>query len=62
MPRARTDKLLATALKLAARALEERASAADLEELAVAVLELDEAIVVDGEKCPQRWRRRAALR
>ncbi len=57
MPRSRPDKLLAAALRLARKALEERASAEDLEELAVVVLELDEAIVVGGEAAPKRWRK-----
>lgn len=59
MPRSRTDKLLATAVKIATKAIEERASAEDLEELALVVLELDEALVVDGESVPRRWARRA---
>lgn len=54
-PRSRTDKLLASALSLARKSLGERASAEDLEELAVIVLELDEAVVVDGEAPPRRW-------
>lgn len=53
--RSRTDKLLATALRLAQKAVAERASADDFEELAVVVLELDEALVVDGETPPVRW-------
>lgn len=53
--RSRTDKLLAAALRLARKSLDERASAEDLEELAVVVLELDEALVVDGEAPPSRW-------
>lgn len=55
--RSRTDKLLASALRLARKSLDERASAEDLEELAVLVLELDEALVVDGEEAPRRWGR-----
>lgn len=55
MPRRRTDALLTQALRLARKALEERASAYDLEELAVVVLELDEAIAVGGERPPARW-------
>lgn len=59
MPRRRIDALLAQALRLARKTLEERASAEDFEELALVVLELDEAIVVDGETAPKRWRRGA---
>ncbi len=55
MPQARSDKLLAQALRLARKGLEERANAEDLEELALVVLELDEAIVVDGGRGPKRW-------
>jgi len=51
----RPDRLLAAALRLANQALAERASAADLEELAAVVAELDEAIVVEGEPLPKRW-------
>lgn len=54
----RTDYLLGAALRLAKKALDERASAEDLEELAVVLLELDEAVVVDGEPAPARWRER----
>ena len=54
MPRT-TDKLLALALKLATKAVEERASAEDLEELALVVLELDEAVVLGGAGVPRRW-------
>ena len=60
--RSRTDKLLTTALRLAQKAIAERASADDLEELAAVVVELDEAIVVDREATPARWRGRAAAR
>lgn len=59
MPRRRIDALLASALRLARKTLEERASAEDLEELAVVVLEIDEAIVVHGESAPKRWGRGA---
>ena len=59
MPRRQIDALLATALRLARKALEGRASADDLEELAAVLLELDEAIVVDGGGAPKRWRRGA---
>lgn len=55
MARPRTDALLAQALRLARKALEERASAEDLEELAIVILELDEAIVVLRERTPKRW-------
>ena len=55
MPRSRTDKLLAQALRLATMALDARASAEDLEELALLIIELDEAIVVDGAAAPARW-------
>lgn len=55
MQRSRTDKLLASALRLARKSIDERATAEDLEELALVVLELDEAIVVDGEAAPRRW-------
>lgn len=58
MRRSRTDALLTTALRLATKAVEERASAEDLEELALVVLELDEAIVTEGEPCPRRWSER----
>lgn len=57
MPRRRIDALLAQALRLARLALEEKATAEDLEELAVVVLELDEAIVVDGKQPPKRWQK-----
>ncbi len=57
MPRSRTDKLLTTALRLATKAIEERANAGDLEELALVVLELDEAIVRESETPPKRWTR-----
>lgn len=60
--RSRTDKLLTTALRLAEKAIAERASANDLEELAAVVIELDEAIVIDREATPARWRGRAAAR
>jgi hypothetical protein len=62
MPKARTDALLATAMKIAAKAVEERASAEDFEELALVLLELDEAIVTDGESVPRRWARRPQRR
>ena len=58
MPISRPDKLLAAALSLATKAVEERASGEDLEELAAVILELDEAIVVEGEAAPRRWRGR----
>ena len=57
MPKSRADTLLATAMKLATKALEERASAEDFEELALVLLELDEAIVTEGERVPRRWSR-----
>lgn len=57
MPKPRTDALLATAMKIAAMAIEERANAEDFEELALVLLELDEAIVTDGESVPRRWSR-----
>lgn len=50
MPRPRIDALLAQALRLARLALEERASAEDLEELALVILEIDGLIVEDGER------------
>jgi hypothetical protein len=62
MPAPKADKLLAQALRLATKALEERASAQDLEELAMVVLELDEAIVIDREEVPKRWRRARSAR
>jgi hypothetical protein len=55
MSTSRSDKLLAAALRLATKALAERASAEDLHDLALTVLELDEAIVVDGQSPPKRW-------
>jgi hypothetical protein len=55
MPRSRADKLLDEALRLARKAMEERASADDLEELALVVLELDEHITVEGRRAPKRW-------
>ncbi len=55
MPRRRTDALLAQALRLARKAVEERATAQDLEELAAVILELDETVVVDGVRGPKRW-------
>jgi hypothetical protein len=58
MPTRRTDRFLATALRLATKALAERASAEDLQDLALTILELDEAIVVDGESTPKRWTQR----
>lgn len=55
MPRPRIDALLAQALRLARLALEEKASARDLEELAVTILEIDGLIVEEGERGPKRW-------
>lgn len=49
------DALLAQALRLARKALEEKASAEDLQELALVILEIDEAVVVEGERMPKRW-------
>lgn len=57
MPKSRTDALLATAMKIATRAIAERASAEDFEEPALVLLELDEAIVTAGESVPRRWSR-----
>jgi hypothetical protein len=57
MPKSRADALLARAMKVATKAIEERASAEDFEELALVLLELDEAIVNDGERIPRRWSR-----
>ena len=62
MAQNRTDRLLTTALRIARKAIAERASADDLEELAAVVIELDEAIVVDREAAPARWRGRGAAR
>jgi hypothetical protein len=62
MPTRRTDRFLATALRLATKALAERASAEDLQDLALTILELDEAIVVDGESTPKRWTQRGVDR
>lgn len=61
MRRSRTDVLMATALRLASKAVEERANGEDLEELALVILELDEAIVIDGEDVPRRWASRARM-
>jgi hypothetical protein len=41
-------------MKIATMAIEERASAEDFEELALVLLELDEAIVNDGERVPRQ--------
>ena len=55
MARPQTDALLAQALRLTRKAFEERASAEDLEELALVLLELDGLIVEEGERGPKRW-------
>lgn len=44
-------------MKIATKAIEERASAEDFEELALILLELDEAVVSGAESVPRRWAR-----
>lgn len=55
MGSSRTDKLLATALRLAQKYIDEEASAEDLEKIAITLVELDEAIVLEGARLPKRW-------
>lgn len=55
MARPRTDALLAQALRLARKALEEKANAEDFEDLALVLLEIDGLIVEEGERGPKRW-------
>lgn len=56
LPQRRSDRVLRDVLKIAARILEERAELGDGEELAGAVLELDELIRLERAPVPRRWR------